>query len=106
MVATVSIVKEEEVAPAAIEGEEPAEPEVIGKGKKEEEGDEDGKDSGIADCRFECPIFRLVVSRDNLHTSLQLQAMSNQQSAIRNRTIAMNLIVGLGNPGEERVVST
>jgi large subunit ribosomal protein L25 len=37
VIATVSIVKEE-VAPApAIEGEEPAEPEVIGKGKKEEE---------------------------------------------------------------------
>jgi large subunit ribosomal protein L25 len=40
VVATVGIVKEE-VAPApAIEGEEPAEPEVIGKGKKEEEGEE------------------------------------------------------------------
>jgi large subunit ribosomal protein L25 len=37
-VATVGIIKEEEVAPApAVEGEEPAEPEVIGKGKKEEE---------------------------------------------------------------------
>jgi large subunit ribosomal protein L25 len=40
VLATVSIVKEEaEPAPAA-EGEEPAEPEVIGKGKKDEEGDE------------------------------------------------------------------
>ena len=40
VIATVGIVKEE-VAPApAIEGEEPAEPEVIGKGKKEEEGAE------------------------------------------------------------------
>ncbi len=40
VVATVGIIKEE-VAPApAIEGEEPAEPEVIGKGKKEEEGEE------------------------------------------------------------------
>lgn len=39
VIATVGIVKEE-VAPApAIEGEEPAEPEVIGKGKKEEEGE-------------------------------------------------------------------
>lgn len=38
-IATVGIVKEE-VAPApAAEGEEPAEPEVIGKGKKEEEGE-------------------------------------------------------------------
>jgi large subunit ribosomal protein L25 len=39
VIATVGIVKEE-VAPApAVEGEEPAEPEVIGKGKKEEEGE-------------------------------------------------------------------
>jgi large subunit ribosomal protein L25 len=38
VVATVGIIKEEEVAPApVVEGEEPAEPEVIGKGKKEEE---------------------------------------------------------------------
>ncbi|HXQ68998.1 MAG TPA: 50S ribosomal protein L25 [Pyrinomonadaceae bacterium] len=40
VIATVGIVKEEEVAAAPIEGEEPAEPEVIGKGKKEEEGEE------------------------------------------------------------------
>ena len=40
VIATVGIVKEE-VAPAVpVEGEEPAEPEVIGKGKKEEEGEE------------------------------------------------------------------
>jgi len=40
VIATVGIVKEE-VAPAAtVEGEEPAEPEVIGKGKKEDEGAE------------------------------------------------------------------
>ena len=40
VIATVGIVKEE-VAPApGIEGEEPAEPELIGKGKKEEEGEE------------------------------------------------------------------
>jgi large subunit ribosomal protein L25 len=40
VIATVGMVREE-VAPAAgIEGEEPAEPEVIGKGKKEEEGAE------------------------------------------------------------------
>ena len=38
VVATIGIIKEEEVAPApVVEGEEPAEPEVIGKGKKEEE---------------------------------------------------------------------
>jgi len=37
VVATVGIVKEEVVAAPAIEGEEPAEPEVIGKGKKEDE---------------------------------------------------------------------
>ncbi|HKU72880.1 MAG TPA: 50S ribosomal protein L25 [Pyrinomonadaceae bacterium] len=40
VIATVGIVKEE-VAPAVpAEGEEPAEPEVIGKGKKEDEGEE------------------------------------------------------------------
>ena len=36
VIATVGIVKEEVVAAPATEGEEPAEPEVIGKGKKEE----------------------------------------------------------------------
>lgn len=40
VVATVGIVKEEEVAAPAAEGEEPTEPEVIGKGKKDEEGEE------------------------------------------------------------------
>jgi large subunit ribosomal protein L25 len=42
VVATVGIIREEEVAPAvAVIGEEtPAEPEVIGKGKKDEEGEE------------------------------------------------------------------
>ena len=45
VIATIGIVKEEEVAPApAVEGEEPAEPEVIGKGKKEEEGAEEPKE--------------------------------------------------------------
>src|SRR5438445_8482918 len=40
-IATVGIIKEEPVAAAApVEGEVPAEPEVIGKGKKEEEGGE------------------------------------------------------------------
>ncbi|HYK20583.1 MAG TPA: 50S ribosomal protein L25 [Pyrinomonadaceae bacterium] len=39
VIATVGIIREE-VAPApAVEGEEPVEPEVIGKGKKEEEGE-------------------------------------------------------------------
>ena len=38
VIATVGIVKEEVVAAAPAEGEEPAEPEVIGKGKKEEDG--------------------------------------------------------------------
>lgn len=38
VIATVGIIREEEVAPPApVEGEVPAEPEVIGKGKKEEE---------------------------------------------------------------------
>jgi len=40
VIATVGIVKEEAAATPAVEGEEPAEPEVIGKGKKEEEGAE------------------------------------------------------------------
>ncbi len=40
VLATVSIVKEEVAPTPALEGEEPAEPEVIGKGKKEEEGEE------------------------------------------------------------------
>jgi len=39
VIATVGIVKEEEAAAAPAEGEEPAEPEVIGKGKKDEEGE-------------------------------------------------------------------
>lgn len=37
VIATVGIVREEEIAPAAATEEAPAEPEVIGKGKKEEE---------------------------------------------------------------------
>jgi large subunit ribosomal protein L25 len=37
VIATIGIVKEEVVAPTPAEGEEPVEPEVIGKGKKEEE---------------------------------------------------------------------
>jgi len=41
VIATVGIIKEEPVAAVApVEGEAPAEPEVIGKGKKEEEGGE------------------------------------------------------------------
>lgn len=44
VIATVGVVKEEPVAVAVVEGEAPAEPEVIGKGKKEEEeGEEAGK---------------------------------------------------------------
>ena len=39
VIATIGIVKEEVAAPTPTEGEEPAEPEVIGKGKKEEEGE-------------------------------------------------------------------
>jgi large subunit ribosomal protein L25 len=39
VIATVGIVKEEAAPTPAIEGEEPAEPEVIGKGKKDEEGE-------------------------------------------------------------------
>ncbi len=40
VIATVGIVKEEVEPVVPAEGEEPAEPEVIGKGKKEEEGEE------------------------------------------------------------------
>jgi large subunit ribosomal protein L25 len=40
VIATVGIVKEEAAPAPAAEGAEPAEPEVIGKGKKEEEGEE------------------------------------------------------------------
>jgi len=40
VIATVGIVKEEVAPVVAVEGEEPTEPEVIGKGKKEEEGEE------------------------------------------------------------------
>jgi large subunit ribosomal protein L25 len=43
VIATVGIVKEEVEAAPVIEGEEPAEPEVIGKGKKEEEEGEGGE---------------------------------------------------------------
>jgi len=39
VIATIGIVKEEVAPTPAAEGEEPAEPEVIGKGKKEEEGE-------------------------------------------------------------------
>ena len=39
VIATVGMVKEEAAPTAGIEGEEPAEPEVIGKGKKEDEGE-------------------------------------------------------------------
>ena len=43
VIATVGIVKEEVEAAPVVEGEEPAEPEVIGKGKKEEEEGEGGE---------------------------------------------------------------
>jgi large subunit ribosomal protein L25 len=39
VIATVGVVKEEPVAVVPVEGEVPVEPEVIGKGKKEEEGE-------------------------------------------------------------------
>jgi large subunit ribosomal protein L25 len=41
VIATIGVVKEEVVEVAPVEGEAPAEPEVIGKGKKEEEGGEE-----------------------------------------------------------------
>ena len=42
VIATVGVVKEEEVVAAPVEGETPAEPEVIGKGKKEGEDEAEG----------------------------------------------------------------
>ncbi len=42
-IATIGVVKEEPVAEVPVEGEVPAEPEVIGKGKKEEEGEGGGE---------------------------------------------------------------
>ncbi len=57
VVATVGIVREEPVAAPAVEEEGAAEPEVIAKGKKEEEGEEETEEEGIvtlaiADCRL------------------------------------------------------
>jgi large subunit ribosomal protein L25 len=43
VIATIGIVREEVEAAVPVEGEEPAEPEVIGKGKKEEEGEGEGE---------------------------------------------------------------
>lgn len=43
VIATIGMVKEEPVEVAPVEGEAPAEPEVIGKGKKEEEGEGGGE---------------------------------------------------------------
>jgi large subunit ribosomal protein L25 len=43
VIATVGIIKEEPVAAPAVEAEAPAEPEVIGKGKKEDEAEEADK---------------------------------------------------------------
>jgi large subunit ribosomal protein L25 len=42
-IATVSVIREEPVEAPPVEGEAPAEPEVIGKGKKEEEGEAEEK---------------------------------------------------------------
>src|SRR5437773_2077653 len=39
VIATIGVIREEPVAAAPVEGEVPTEPEVIGKGKKEEEGE-------------------------------------------------------------------
>src|SRR5687768_9659810 len=43
VIATIGIVREEVEPVAPVEGEEPAEPELIGKGKKEEEGEGEGE---------------------------------------------------------------
>jgi hypothetical protein len=42
VIATVGVVREEVVEAAPVEGEVPAEPEVIGKGKKEDEEGAEG----------------------------------------------------------------
>ena len=44
VIATVGVIKEEVVVVAPVEGETPAEPEVIGKGKKEDEGEAEAGD--------------------------------------------------------------
>jgi len=44
VIATIGLVKEEVVEAPPVEGEAPAEPEVIGKGKKEEEEGEGGEE--------------------------------------------------------------
>ena len=45
VIATIGVVKEEVVEAPPVEGEAPAEPEVIGKGKKEEEGEAEGDEA-------------------------------------------------------------
>jgi len=46
VIATLGVVKEEPVAVVPVEGEVPTEPEVIGKGKKEEEGEAEEGEKG------------------------------------------------------------
>ena len=46
VIATIGVVKEEPVAVVPVEGEVPTEPEVIGKGKKEEEGEAEEGEKG------------------------------------------------------------
>ena len=78
VIATVGVVKEEVAAVAPIEGEAPAEPEVIGKGKKEEEGEGGERASkNIADCQF--------AIADWLGSAKSIRARSFRQSAIGNR---------------------
>ena len=70
VIATVGVVKEEVVEVAPVEGEAPAEPEVIGKGKKEDEGEGEApkrSEEGIADCRFaiaDCQLVSLAKTSD------------------------------------------
>ena len=92
VIATVGIVKEEPVAAPVVEVEGPAEPEVIGKGKKEDEerrrereGQEGVGALPIADCRL--PIWSLAM---DWHLDLAKSiSRANDQSAIGNWQSAM-----------------
>ena len=78
MIATVGVVKEEPVEVAApVEGEAPAEPEVIGKGKKEEEAKAPKRSNSlpIADLRLPIADWNCVSNHDSI---------GNRQLAIGN----------------------
>ena len=94
VVATVGIVKEEPVAAPVVEEEAAAEPEVIGKGKKEEEGCRTGEgregQEGIAvNCRFPIADLPIRPCQPQLDESLSRTVrmefeIGNRKSAIAN----------------------